>query len=433
MVASKVFKFKIITFFFILGVVSFKGALFEYLPSLQRVDTYLLLGSDILIAALGLSALTEAPKVVVWSMITFLCISSLSYLMGPMDNLWMHINGLREIINIYFLFLFFYSLFNNGYQYYFNSIFKYFTYLFLFLQIPFSILQFMKHGASDDVGGTLGAGYSGILTLSIFILVYYLIENNNHNRPDFSKLKYLASKSYFFIPVFLNETKITFILIPIFILSIVGFRKLKSLAFAVIMGGGMLFLFANLFTGYGNKSFHASEKNPINEIYNEDYLKEYLSGNPTGEEVDVPRFTKLMIGVQLLSREQSSLFFGQEYGAFKGGTTMGITSFAAKYFWLLQGSRPYLFYILITGGISLLILILFLFIKFVGAKPYKQFRNFSNGLLIFLCSVFLIILFYNDALRGIFFISIFTYCLFFGKFFNKPIGIIWLNNRWMMV
>lgn len=426
-------KSKIIAFFFILAVASFKGVLIEYVPPVKLVDTYLLLLSDIFITVLGLSALPKAPKAHIWGLIFLLFVSSVNFLNGPMSNFLMHVNGLREITNLYFLFIFFYSLFFSGYQYYFNHLFKYFAYIFLFSQIPVSIIQFLKYGASDDVGGTLGAGNSGILTLSIFILVYYLIENRSHHTPDFSKFKYLASKIYFFIPVLLNETKITFLLIPIFVISLVNFKKVRSLLVAVILAGALFFLFGDLFTGYGSKSYGTSAKDPIAEIFNKDYLEEYLSGQVRGGEIDVPRFTKLVLGIKLLTREDINLLFGQEYGAFKGGTTLGLTSFAAKYLWLLQGSRPYLFYVLITGGISLILLIFFLFIKVIMDKPYHEFENFSNGLLLFLSSIFIIVLFYNDAFRGVFFILIFVYVLFFGKYFNTPVGLIRLDNKWIMV
>lgn len=401
----------------------------EYIPALRQIDSYFLLCTDVLICLLGISSIPKAPKILLWGLVIFLVVSSVNYLSGSMDNVIMHINGLREVTNIYFLFIFFYGLFYSGYQYYFNSLFKQFVVIFLFAQIPFSIIQFLKSGASDDVGGTLGAGYSGILTLSIFILVYYLIENNSHNQSDFSKLKYLLSRSYFFIPVLLNETKITFLLIPILIVSLVGFKQIRSFIVATILAGLFLILFSSLFTS----SYETSYDNPINEIYNENYLKEYLSADVSGGEIDVPRFTKLILGIKLLAQENSTLLFGQEYGAFKGGTTLGLTPFATKYLWLLQGSRPYLFYILITGGLSLLVLLLFLFIKVVKDKPYLGFKNFSNKLLLFLSAIFFIILFYNDALRGEFFLLIFVYVMFFGKYFNYPSGFIWLDDKWVLV
>jgi hypothetical protein len=161
-----------------------------------------------------------------------------------------------------------------------------------------------------------------------------------------------------------------------------------------------------------------SVKNPIIDIFNVNFLDNYLAGDAESYN-DIPRFTKIVIGLEVLS-ENNNIILGQEYGAFKGGTTLALTPFAENYQWLISGSRSYIFYLLVSGGLTLIFLILFLIIGEIIRK--RGFENYETGLLRFITSIFFILLFYNDAFRNPAFLIIFIYLLFFSKYYQRFIS-----------
>jgi hypothetical protein len=132
-------------------------------------------------------------------------------------------------------------------------------------------LQFKEFSAGDHVGGTLGTGSSGILTLTILILIYYLVVLKSSFKKQEKKILYFFSYTPFLIPLILNETKISFILIPILILTLINPAQIKSLVGAISVGTLLIALLINNYSDQGKKY-----NNPIKEIFNEDFLESYL-------------------------------------------------------------------------------------------------------------------------------------------------------------
>jgi glucan phosphoethanolaminetransferase (alkaline phosphatase superfamily) len=129
---------------------------------------------------------------------------------------------------------------------------------------------------------------------------------------------------------------------------------------------------------------------------------------------DIPRFTKIMLAFQIQKKEIH--YFGNGAGHFKGGTTLSLTPFATSHMWLLQGSRPMLFLVFVQMGLlGYIIYALFwlrLFSNSWKNKEFKYSRNFS----LYLMAAYIIIMFYNESLRYLFFAGIFMYFIVFAQY-----------------
>lgn len=408
-------KIKIYILFLVLFVTAFYRGVVEYVPTLESISSYVLLGSDLLVTYLGVTSILSASRRIVVLFLITLLSSALTFFANGDTVLTDHLNGLREISNIFCLFLFFNVLAKSDYFAYFGNLFKKFAFVFLAVQIPLATLQFLAYSAGDNVGGSYGSGGSGVLTITIFILVYYLLENKRNGLAVFNKAKYLFLLSIFFLPIFINETKLSLILIPLMIGTFISLKQIKSFLFVFIVGTVILLSFINFYSDHDS-----SPNNAASEIFNEDFLEYYLVGDTDEAYTDIPRLTKIVRSFNLLSQDYSSLTFGRDYSAFKGGTTVELSAFSTKNQWLLQGSRPYLFYLLIMGGLSLTAAVGFLFFGELAQKPYRDFKNYSPRMLVFLGAVFFIVLLYNDAFRNQTFLIIFTFTIFFSKY-HKPV------------
>ncbi|UKJ07072.1 hypothetical protein [Solitalea lacus] len=352
---------------------------------------------DAILIYLGISAFnknTNHQKILSLLVIAF---SILGFAYNSTDIIT-YLNGLRELLIIPAVILFLEAVKKSPLVLFFFKEVKRFIFFFLALQIPCALYQFSQYGASDKVGGSLGAYSSGILTLTIFISLFFLTLFNSTFYTK-SRFKALLPLTVFLLPVVLNETKITFIIIPIFILCVIQVKNFRSI---ISISIGCLILIGAVSSLYsdGTKKIN----NPIKEIFNKDFLEKYLT-NEVEKGEDVPRFTKIAFASKLISEDSGNFLLGMEYGAFKGGTFLKTSPFAQKYNWLLLGSRPYIFYLLITGGLLLSLLILYQINKVL----YAQFLNIklNNFQTLFLRFIIIIIMLYNDAFRDRFFISIF--------------------------
>jgi hypothetical protein len=381
------------------------------------------------IADLALSGNRTALYFIFDGLIMFLAILSLSFLRGRLvwivlfilacigvnlsysnNDLLYSFNGIREILIIVAIVIFYNKIFSEYDEELtgeYIDIFKKFAVVFLIAQLPVSLYQFITYGPSDYVGGTFGNKGSGILTLSVVSLVFFLsyFTRNLTQRV----LLYVC-----LVPLLLNETKISFILIPMLILFIHFRPKIKNIIGAVAAAALFLFVFNQYYSNTG-----VVFENNIAGIFSKDFLNDYLFGDMYSSD-DVPRFTKIVLGWQLIAEQTNTFLFGMEYGLFKGGAVVESTQFAQSIQWLLSGTRPYLFFILIQGGIFLVLGIFWLMFHI-----NNYFTTNNNRFKIFLFMLFLIILFYNDALRNQGFVVIYFFTVYFA---NSSLYIRKFNN-----
>jgi hypothetical protein len=316
------------------------------------------------------------------------------------------LNGIREVLTIVAIVIYLNKVFAEGNEELAEEhiqIFKRYAIIFLVAQLPVAFYQYAIYGPSDAVGGTLGNKGSGVLTLTVVCLVFFLA----HYTSNISRTILL----YFcLVPLLLNETKVSFILIPLLVLFIHFQPKLKNILLAIFAAALFLFLFSRFYS-HSALTFD----NNLTDIFSSDFLDDYLFGDIYYSD-DVPRFTKIFIGWQLLSEQTNTFLFGFQYGLFKGGNFVEHSQFAMSYYWLLGGTRPYVFFLMLQGGIMLVagILMLVLYIN-------KFFRANNNKFKTFLFLIFLIMMFYNDSLRNQNFIVVFFFLEFYANsdLYNK--------------
>ena len=384
-------------FILLLCASTFSGFLGDI--ALSSGKTMLYVAYDGLIIFLALMSLGFLRGKLTWCVLFIIaCIGvNLSY---SSTDLMYSLNGVREIMILVAIVIFYNKVFseeNDDLAEDYIEIMKKFAIFFLIMQLPVAFWQFHKYGPSDYVGGTFGNKGSGILTLSVVCLVFFL---SNFLRSHTQRvLLYFC-----LLPLLLNETKISFILIPALILFIHFQPKVKSIIGAVIAAGVFLYIF-NMY--YSNRGLDFD--NSMAGIFSKDFLDAYLFGDIYSSE-DVPRFTKIIVGWRLAAEQTRTMLFGIEYGIFKGGNVVEASSFATSIQWLMSGTRPYLFFLILQGG---LLLITGLFWMIFHVNNY--FAKNNNKFKTFLLMIFLMILFYNDSLRNHGFVVIYFFTLFYAN------------------
>jgi hypothetical protein len=384
-------------FILLLFAATFSGFLADF--ALTGGRTMLYVAFDALIIFLSVISLAYIRgKFALIVLFLIACIGvNLSY---SSSNLMSSLNGVREIMIIISIAVFYNKVFapeNEELAEEYVEIMRKFSVLFLIAQIPIAGWQFHTYGASDYVGGTFGNKGSGILTLSVVCTVFFLAHFVRGNTQRV--LLYFC-----LLPLLLNETKISFILIPTLILFIHFQPRLKNILGALIAAAFFLFVFNKYYTNEG-----LDFDNSMAGIFSKDFLDAYLFGDIYSSE-DIPRFTKIVVGWHLVAEETRTLLFGIEYGIFKGGNIVETSQFGQSIQWLLSGTRPYLFFLILQGGL-LLITGFFWLLLHINRYFVKNNNKFKT----FLFLVFLMILFYNDALRNQGFIVIYFFNVFYAN------------------
>ncbi|MBA4166422.1 MAG: hypothetical protein H0X41_02570 [Chitinophagaceae bacterium] len=351
---------------------------------------------DTIMLFLILFSLYYVPKGYALIVALLLTATILNFVYSPV-SLLVSLNGVREILVFILLPIFYYKVFANGNEEEtsrYIRIFKNFSWFFLLIQVPATVFQYIQFGASDAVGGTYGSLNSGSLSIIILCLIYFLFQ---FPMPVWKKI------TLFFLlaPLMLNETKISFILIPMLGVFIFFKPNFKNIFWAGIAGGLFLLLASQLYVHEQANVGHS-----IFDIFNKDFLDEYLLSYDELHP-DVPRFTRMILGYQIISQDNITLLFGMEYGMFRGSTTGAVSQFAQNYGWLLTGTRPYAFFVMLQGGLVMVAGIFLVILKICN------FFKDLNKQTLFYFIIFLVMELYSDSFRWQNFLIIFMFVLFF--------------------
>jgi hypothetical protein len=390
----------------------------EIVPGLSFMKLTVDLLFDGVIVFLGVVALRR--KVDIFMLIGFVLVSW--FISCEYNNLSFifFANGLREFISFLFVIPIFRYLFANDFrkERFIKSFDKQLFY-FLIIQAICIIWQFLKYKAGDHGGGSLGNYYSGTISMLIYLISFYLMQKRIDTKKYFSSL--WDNKIYIILlfPTFLNETKISFVLfILYFVLLLPIDRKLfiRILVFTPVVG---LFI---LFLGY---IYLVSTNGQFEDILSGDNLEAYFMSEDTNLAeaeggamweitdnagfADVPRATKLLLLPELDDENPGHVITGFGLGHFKGNNTIKNSKFATEYDWLLMGSIPYLFHLIIQLGVVGIIWFILFWIVNVAFVPHGCKRN--TGLQLFLILTMLLILFYNDVFRNSFFGILFFFLI----------------------
>lgn len=239
-------------------------------------------------------------------------------------------------------------------------------------QLPTSLIQFSLYGAGDEVGGTFGTtGGSGINTMLLFLISFYLIVRyaSLPNKNGFN-VKKLIIISLVLIPCAFNETKIVFILLPLYFIFIVFSVSLKRGIYKI----PIIILIAGLFLYYFYYYYSITVRNPLDYL-SLDFIKRYLfTYRTTPGNIYISRYAMFPEMFYIFSKDVGAYIFGIGYGIFKGQNILGISQRGASTAYLWQRSQTLLFETWFQGGICFVLILFFaIFLSIRGIKrKYTQ-------------------------------------------------------------
>lgn len=420
MISRSLLKFRIISItFWIMATFQFVAQ--ELLPPLLKGTPAVALAADAVILIIGLLSIRTARQVMLLA--SFLIIGAISTFILAGYGWTNFINGSRDFWPILFCpFIFKNMMTGCNHQYIRRSIDKQLK-VFLFIQMPCITWQFIRYGANDHGGGSLGNGFTGIISILIFLLSFYFIKQNFDSREYLLSLKRNWIYVVALYPVMLNETKVSFIFMAIYFLLLFApeIRSIGKLIIAVpvaaLMFSGLYALYISV-TGQQDKDIASGEylntylmtngaEDIVEDIQN---LMDVDPDDYNTEAIDLPRFAKFTMLPFVLDESTGGQWFGAGFGQYKGGTVLKRTKFAEDNRWFMQGTTTTLLFIPVQigwlGFIWFIVVLIFLInFKKRAGKMAMQFK-----LLLALTS--LIIIFYNESFETILFCMIFSYlCL----------------------
>jgi|GEM_PF-2749430 len=381
-------------FIFILYSSAVYSTIFDQTGITNRTPVYVIL--DCLIYFLAILSLSTIPRsfFAIIALILGGIFINFTYTPVPLS---VSLNGIREILVMLAVPIFYYKVFAEGNEaetMRYVRILKTFGWFFLLVQIVPVLIQYKQFGASDSVGGTYGWLSTGNLTMIIICIVFFL-----YQFPGASWKKLLLFVLMY--PLMLNETKISFILIPMMVVFLFFEPKIKN----ILMAGAGAVLFLVVFNQlYENDTLNLN--NNIMDIFNKDFLDEYLLADYETHP-DVPRFTKLILGYNIISQDTRTLLFGMEFGMFRGTTSGEVSVFSSSYNWLLSGTRPYLFIIMLQGGLTLVAGFMLIVLHICN-----YFRNMTKYILFYFI-IFILVMTYAESFRWHNFLIVFMFLMFF--------------------
>jgi len=384
-------------FILLIYLTGFSAFVWDLLKMTSKTALYL--SYDILIISLAILSFSYMRSRLIY-IVLFILSGIVMNLTYSETSLFQSFNGIREILLVIAAVIFFNKIFAKGNEALveeYITIMKNFAWVFLIVNVPIALSQYLINGPTDAVGGSYGYGGSGVLTLSIICLVYFM-QLHYQGRFVLSAILFLT-----LVPLFWNETKVSFILIPALIFVLKVKPKLGNILLAV--GGAILFFF--IFNHFFAATFLDFD-NSASGIFSKDFLSDYLAADVSVYN-DIPRITKIVLAWNMMLDNITVMFFGFEYGIFRGGNSVDLSQFTITNQWMLFGTRPYVFFLMTQGG-------LFLVVGFFAlAFHANNFLRNSNKFQWFLFGLLMLIMVYNDTFRNHCFVISFFFMVFFAR------------------
>jgi hypothetical protein len=336
----------------------------ELLPfaHLENLRSPLFFVADIALVFVGIKTITlKRDLIILWS---FVALAVLSTLIVNHESVMSMVNGSRQFIGMLFFVPIFRYLLTCERGAEFKQKIDRQLYIFLWIQALCLVEQFVRYGAGDHGGGSMGNGSSGTISTLICMISFYLISQKWDENNYFKSLKDNKQYVLLLLPVFLNETKISLIYIAVYFILLYRYeiKNIGKLVFLVP-------LFAVMMVGAYYLYVVATNQEDTNVLSSE-YMTEYLVGEDTDEIItysqmaandeyeddyiwfiDVPRFLKVSLMPETLSTTNGGMILGAGLGHFKGGSSVERTKFFAENMWVLNGSIFMLYIYVIQLGI----------------------------------------------------------------------------------
>ncbi len=356
-----------------------------------------------------------------WIIYTFLIIGFISTIILNHVGIVMFFNGSRGFFGILFAIPIIRFFLTGERAPEFKKKFDHQLKIWLVIQAICITIQFLRFGANDHGGGSMGFGFSGVVSILIYLTSFYLTIQNwdfNNIGKSFKENKWNFILLY---PTLLNETKISFILAVVYAILLCRPSKalMVKLVYIIPIGIAALIGMAHLYIKATGQDFDT--------VFSSEYIYDYLVGddldyyvdialmvqdgdfdvdesNPEDFwAVDIQRVGKLMLMWDPLKKTPGGIWFGAGLGQFRGNTNLNPTKFATQNKWLLRGSLPWPFTVIIQLGIIGMIWFLWAYFSvfFYKVKGNPQL----NRILIFLAIILILDQVYNDAF------AFYTFCM----------------------
>jgi len=361
----------------------------QLLPAADRYIRILTAGGDLVMITLALVSLFPHRSFYGVRLFGAFLLSAFITVLVNAESLGLvaQLSALRQPLFFFSALIVAYDIFQSHHRDRFLRWFTVFLVVFALAQIPTSLLQFIQFGPGDEVGGTYGLrGGSGYVTQILFLIVFYLLTRYGslHEGMRFS-LPRLFLFSVLLVPCFLNETKISFVLLPAFLLLMLETRRIYRLVPFLLFGG--LFL-------YGLYSYYDHAVGGASILLDERFLERYLLYDRR-QNVDIPRFQKIVLMFQLFGKNIWSAIVGMGYGLFAGGHLIETTrlSRTLAYF---GGSRGLVLTIWMQGGViamGIVISTIFMFLR-----PLRSLSSTVRRFALYVAFSLVAMLFYNEAI-----------------------------------
>jgi hypothetical protein len=301
----------------------------------------------------------------------------------------------------------------------------------LYLQAVCVTEQYIRYGAGDHGGGTMGLGASGMVSTMIYLVSFFIVTQNWDKDNYFKSL--LKNWRYIVLlyPSFLNETKVSFIMLIAYFVLLVKFDRklLVRLVIAIPVGIGG-------FIGLGAIYLNVTHQD-ADHVLSQEYMEEYFYGIDLDDvievalmvqdgtmeidpqnvwSVDIPRFAKLMLIMPELRESRGGVALGTGVGQFRGGSLVKETKFATYNHWLLLGSRPWSFFMITQLGF--IGLLWWLCVMIYQTYTRRSKRPFAIRFQIMVTIFYGVVLFYNDSPRTFNYLLMLNSLLMFIRYYT---------------
>lgn len=404
----------------------------ELLPSLVKLRSAVYFLCDTVVLLVGVAAMKEnkdrGDNRVAYS---FIVIAVISSFIVNRESVMTVVNGARGFFGLLFILPIMRYLFDcrQGGERFVKS-FDRQLFVYLWLQAVCITIQFVKYGAGDAVGGTMGYGASGTASTCICFTSYYLMTKRWNDRLSYGRN---LAKNWVLVfllyPVFLNETKISFIFLFCYFLLLLKLNK-QSIKYVFIAIPMMIVVLI----GLGGVYLDVTDQE-ADDLTSWEFYDNYLLGGDDLERmvevallvqdgtieidptdvwsVDIPRFTKILWLPQTLETAKGGMLLGAGLGQFKGGTTVEASKFARDNHWMLLGSRPWTFVVIVQLGLVGFVWFIVAIARIIN-YPSKTY-NYAKNIKMFMTVIVLLSLFYNDSFVFFQYCTILFYILTFSS------------------
>ena len=381
---------------------------------LQPIRSMLMMALDAVVAVM---ACVVVRRLWAWMCIAvFVALSWLCTCVLNHESTLFWINGMREFVGLLMVYPVVLHVIEQptSRERFLNSFDRQGLY-FIIVQGGCIIVQWFMHGAGDLVGGGFGHYFSGQTSVTIYLISFALIRRRIDNEHFIQSLNENKIYIILLLPTFLNETKVSFVMLVLYFLLLAPIDRKLLMRLVVITP--LVAAMATIGLGVYNYTTKLSQSGTnfnsledavayfvLEDLENVEGDARWNIENNQGR-ADVPRLSKLMYLAILNEQEPGHMLAGFGVGQFKGGTQMAQSDFAREYDWLLMGSVPYVFHLYIQLGILGLILFVCYAIFLAWKHPPGTRRDVNLQLM--LLAVALLVCLYNDMFRNLAFCIIF--------------------------